>query len=253
LGIPSIFAEQYLNMQDRDLQATAVSLLPLKSSIEERIGMDNAAPAPGATWDDAARRLCEIGREFYGRGWVYGTSGNFSVKISASPLRLAITSSGLDKGALTPADILEIDSGAIVLRGDGRPSAETSLHLVLVGQRGAGAVLHTHSIWSTLLSDRFAAEGGFALEGYEMLKGLAGISTHEHGEWVPILQNSQDYAALSAALSRVLKERADCHGVLLRRHGLYTWGCDLAEARRHVEILEFLFEAEARMQFAHHP
>jgi ribulose-5-phosphate 4-epimerase/fuculose-1-phosphate aldolase len=36
------------------------------------------------------------------------------------------------------------------------------------------------------------------------------------------------------------------HGFLLSRHGLYTWGRDLAEARRHVEIFEFLFEAVAR-------
>jgi methylthioribulose-1-phosphate dehydratase len=36
------------------------------------------------------------------------------------------------------------------------------------------------------------------------------------------------------------------HGFLLSRHGLYTWGRDLAEARRHVEIFEFLFECVAR-------
>jgi len=200
--------------------------------------------------DEAAASLCEIGREFYRRGWVFGTSGNFSARISDSPLRLAITSSGLDKGSLTPDGILEIDADATVVHGDGRPSAETSLHLVIVGQLGAGAVLHTHSIWSTLLSDRWAAEGGLVLEGYEMLKGLAGVSTHEHREWVPILENSQDYVTLSATLSAVLKEHPQSHGVLLRKHGLYTWGRDIAEARRHVEIFEFMFEGEGRRQFA---
>ncbi|MBV8631011.1 MAG: methylthioribulose 1-phosphate dehydratase [Silvibacterium sp.] len=214
--------------------------------------MSNVLP-DGREWEDSARRLCEIGREFYGRGWVYGTSGNFSGLISSDPLRLAITASGLDKGALTPADILEIDSEGRVLRGDGRPSAEANLHLVLVRHAGAGAVLHTHSIWSTLLSDRFASERGFALEGYEMLKGLAGVCTHEHREWVPILENSQDYVALSAELSDALGEYPDCHGILLRKHGLYTWGSDLAEARRHVEILEYLFEAEGRRQLANQP
>ena len=38
----------------------------------------------------------------------------------------------------------------------------------------------------------------------------------------------------------------DAHGVLLRRHGLYTWGESIAGARRHLEALEFLFEVEAR-------
>lgn len=210
-------------------------------------------PGSDRAWEEIVRCLCEIGREFYSRGWVYGTSGNFSAKISADPPRLAITSSGRDKGGLTPADILEIDCEARVLRGGGRPSAETGLHLVLVQQAGAGAVLHTHSIWSTLLSDRFAANAGLVLEGYEMLKGLAGVSTHEHHEWVPILENSQDYVALSAKLSCVLSEQPNCHGVLLRKHGLYTWGLDLGEARRHVEILEFLFEAEARRQIVNQP
>ncbi len=111
-------------------------------------------------------------------------------------------------------------------------------------------MLHTHSIWSTLLSDRWAADGGLILEGYEMLKGLSGISTHEHSEWVPILENSQDYMTLSATLSSVLEEHPRSHGILLRKHGLYTWGRDIAEARRHVEIFEFLFEAEGRRQFA---
>jgi methylthioribulose-1-phosphate dehydratase len=36
------------------------------------------------------------------------------------------------------------------------------------------------------------------------------------------------------------------HGFLLRRHGLYAWGKDLDEARRHLEIFEFLFEVEGR-------
>jgi methylthioribulose-1-phosphate dehydratase len=201
-------------------------------------------------FDQAAANLCEIGREFYRRGWVFGTSGNFSARLAGSPLRLAITSSGLDKGSFTPSNILEIDADATVLRGNGRPSAETGLHLVVIQELGAGSVLHTHSVAGTLLSDRWAAEKGLALEGYEMLKGLAGISTHQHREWVPILENSQDYTALSAELRSVLQRQPECHGVLLRKHGLYTWGRDTAEARRHVEILEFLFEAEARQQFA---
>ena len=101
-----------------------------------------AADVSGASaangFDQAAATLCEIGREFYRRGWVFGTSGNFSTRLSESPLRLAITSSGLDKGSLTPSDILEIDSDATVLRGNGRPSAETRLHLVIVQELGAG-------------------------------------------------------------------------------------------------------------------
>jgi methylthioribulose-1-phosphate dehydratase len=105
-------------------------------------------------------------------------------------LRLAITTSGVDKGTLTAGEIVEIDEHGKVVAGSGRPSAEASLHLAIARARGAGAVLHTHSIWSTILSDA-ATEDGLAIQGYEMLKGLDGVGTHEHREWLPILDNTQ--------------------------------------------------------------
>ena len=200
----------------------------------------------GATHEALARLLSDAGLEFYGRGWALGTSGNFSAVASRDPLRLAITASGLDKGALSPAQILEIDGHGQVTRGEGRPSDETRLHLSVVRARGAGAVLHTHSVWSTLLSEAFAAEGRLVIEGFEMLKGLAGVRTHEHRETLPVIDNSQDMDALSRSLEEALERHPAAHGVLLRRHGLYTWGRDLAEARRHVEIFEFLLEVVGR-------
>jgi methylthioribulose-1-phosphate dehydratase len=193
-----------------------------------------------------AEELAEIGRNFYGRGWVLGTSGNFSAVISREPLRLVITSTGLDKGKLAPAQFLEMDSDLKIIHGKGRPSAEALLHLAIVRGREAGAVLHTHSVWGTVLSDAHAARGGFALEGYEMLKGLEGVRTHEHREWLPILENSQDMTDLSQSVRKTLSERPEIHGFLLRGHGLYTWGASLQEAKRHIEILEFLMETVVR-------
>ena len=199
--------------------------------------------------DDLAADLIRIGRRFDARGWVLGTSGNFSAVVSRDPLRLAITRSGTHKGELTPGDILEYGDGR-VLRGEGAASAETLLHVEIVAARGAGSVLHTHSIWSTLLSNRYGEDGGIPIKGYEMLKGLAGVTTHEHREWLPILENDQDMARLAAEVGRVLAEHPLCHGFLLRRHGLYTWGATVTEATRHVEILEFLLESVARSKEA---
>ena len=195
---------------------------------------------------EAAARLAEVGRHAHARGWALGTSGNFSAVLASTPLRLAITSSGRDKGRLTEAEILEIDGAGSVVSGSGRPSAETSLHLAIVRTRGAGAVLHTHSLWSTHLSERDFAAGGVALEGYEMLKGLAGVTSHVHREWLPIVDNSQDWDAASPAVEAMLARHPECHGFLIRRHGLYTWGKDLDEAARHLEVLEFLLEAVGR-------
>ena len=194
-----------------------------------------------------SEHLAELGRDFYRRGWVLGTSGNFSAVIQREPLRLAITASSADKGRLTMEHFLEIDANGNVLgTSPGRPSAETLLHLAVVRTARAGAVLHTHSVWSTILSDYHIGHGGFFIEGYEMLKGLDGVKTHEHREWIPILENSQDMNALAAETSRTLEENPAIHGFLIRRHGLYTWGKDLTEAARHVEILEFLLESVGR-------
>ena len=193
-----------------------------------------------------AQLLAEAGRDFYRRGWVLGTSGNFSAVASLDPLRLAITPSGADKGALSPGDFLEIDANGEVSGGNGRPSDETRLHLAVVRLRRAGAVMHTHSVWSTLLSEVCAADGRLCIEGFEMLKGLAGVRSHEHCETIPVIENSQDMNALARSLEDALEKYPECHAVLLRRHGLYTWGRDLGEARRHVEILEFLLEVVGR-------
>jgi len=196
--------------------------------------------------EELAGRIAELGRQAHHRGWVLGTSGNFSAVVSREPLRLAITASGVDKGRLGPAQILEIDGEGRAVGGSGRPSAETSLHLAVVRERGAGAVLHTHSPWSTLLSDAHAGAGGLAIEGYEMLKGLDGVATHEHREWLPIVENTQDWSAGAAEVESRLRQRPDAHGLLIRRHGLYTWGRDFDEAVRHLEVLEFLLEVVGR-------
>lgn len=195
----------------------------------------------------AVRELTSVGRRFHARGWVPGTSGNFSAVIARRPLTLAITASSVDKGSLRRAQIVQVNERGE--RGSGRagkPSAETLLHLEIVKLRGAGAVLHTHSVWSTMLSDVHGDSGMLELEGYEMLKGLSGVTTHRHTERVPIVANDQNMNRLARSVAGALERTPEAHAVLLRRHGLYTWGASVADAARHVEILEFLFETVGR-------
>jgi methylthioribulose-1-phosphate dehydratase len=198
---------------------------------------------------DAAAQLVDVGRRFYARGWVMGTSGNFSAVTSRRPMRLAITPSAAHKGTLAAAAFLEIDgTGRQTKARSARPSAETLLHVEIVKLVDAGAVLHTHSVWSTILSDLHASERGLAIEGFEMLKGLEGIGTHEHREWIPIVDNDQDMPRLAGEVRRTLEANPRAHAFLLRRHGLYTWGRTIDEAERHVEILEFLLEVQGRVE-----
>jgi methylthioribulose-1-phosphate dehydratase len=194
----------------------------------------------------AAELLCATARWCYTQGWVPATSGNFSVRDRETG-RMLVTASGLDKGVLTREGLLEIDSEGHVVSGAGRPSAETGLHLALYNSwPEARAILHVHTVWNTLVSGIHANAGQVALTGYELLKGLSGVVTHEHVERVPILRNSQNYAELTAQLADALEQFPRTHGVLLSRHGLYTWGESVADARRHLEALEFLFEVEGR-------
>jgi methylthioribulose-1-phosphate dehydratase len=209
--------------------------------------------------------LVSVARGFYVRGWLLGTSGNLSAVVERGPLRLAITASGVDKGDLRAEHVLLVDENVRVLNGARshpgfiiepgskstpaskmKPSDESLLHVRIVKERGAGAVLHTHSIWNTIFSDLHAGERGVRIEGYEMLKGLAGVRTHDHSEWLPVVDNSQDMSSLAETISKTLNEHKSAHGFLIKRHGLYTWGDDLAQAKRHVEILEFLLETMGR-------
>ncbi|NOT49448.1 MAG: methylthioribulose 1-phosphate dehydratase [Acidobacteria bacterium] len=203
------------------------------------------AGKPGISASTA--EMAEAGREFYRRGWVLGTSGNFSMLLARKPLRICVTASGIEKGNLDETNFLELDDDAEILQGFGKPSAETLLHLTIYRfMPKARSILHTHSVWGTILSDHFFEQGAIEINGYEMLKGLSGVKTHEHHEKVPIIENSQDYIALSHVIENVVRDNDGIHGIYLRRHGLYTWGESVAEARRHVEIFEFLFEVIGR-------
>jgi methylthioribulose-1-phosphate dehydratase len=193
--------------------------------------------------------LRDVGAMFWQRGWSLGTSSNYSVVINRDPLRLLLTASGKDKGRLTRGDFVVVAEDGQPL-GDGQPksSAETLLHVVAAQQPGVGAVLHTHSVYGTLLSDLFHGQGGFEIAGYEMLKGLEGIRTHDSRIWVEIFDNTQDVPVLAEQVRERLLDPAEplLYGYLIRKHGLYTWGRDLDEARRHVESFEFLLECVAR-------
>ncbi|HEV8137700.1 MAG TPA: methylthioribulose 1-phosphate dehydratase [Pyrinomonadaceae bacterium] len=200
-----------------------------------------------ADFSQTAASLSAVAKGFHARGWLLGTSGNLSAVVSREPLCLAMSPSGVDKGELTAAQILLIDQHAHVLsEHSGKPSDETLLHLQIVKDRQAGAVLHTHSVWNTILSDLYATRRGISIEGYEMLKGLDGVRTHEHREWLPIIDNSQDMTLLANTIGETLSRNPNAHGFLLQRHGLYSWGVDLQQAKRHIEILEFLLETLGR-------
>ena len=192
----------------------------------------------------ATQKLIDAGAFMHGRGWVPATSGNFSARLDDGAI--AITVSGRHKGQLTPEDIMRVDMQGHSLDGR-RPSAETLLHTTLY-QRYAEvqSVLHPHSVGSVLVSRLFS--GKLHIRGYELLKALNGITTHESAVDIPIFPNSQDITGLSQEVLDYMDKHGDIYGYIIAHHGFYTWGNSVGEALRHVEALEFLFNLEARLQ-----
>ena len=176
------------------------------------------------------------------KGWCPATGGNMSLRQDRQ--YCLISESGKDKGLLTADDFLQVEIATNHVPSGRTPSAESGLHTLLYGlYPEVGAVLHTHSVNSTVLS-RVERSQGLHLQGYEMQKSLAGQRSHLDEVVIPIFDNSQDIAALAAEIA----ERAHAHplqyGFLVRGHGLTCWGKNIAEARRHLEGLEFLFQCE---------
>ncbi len=185
-------------------------------------------------------------RELSQLGWTPATSSNFSERLDDR--HAAITVSGRDKGRLTEADIMVVDFDGQAVDSDHRPSAETLLHTQLYRRfPEVGCILHTHSRNQTVASRLFSGTGHMRLEGYELLKAFRGNETHETALDVPVLPNSQHMPTLAAQVDALL-DRGPMWGYLIDGHGLYAWGRDMAEARRHLEAFEFLFGCELELR-----
>ncbi|MDR7307420.1 methylthioribulose 1-phosphate dehydratase [Rhodoferax saidenbachensis] len=191
-------------------------------------------------WNTAAQAVIETGRQAAQRGWVPATAGNFSVR--AADGLVAITRSGVDKGAMVLTDILRQPAGQALLPGS---SAEAELHLRLYADHPTlGAVFHTHNLAASVLGRLHVAHGRIVLEGWELQKALQGIRTHETRVHLPVFANTQDIAALanevSAHFALAPADTVLAPGYVIAGHGLYAWGSDARQAWRHLEALDVL-------------
>lgn len=191
-----------------------------------------------------ANTMCAHARTFYEHGWLMGTSGNLSIR--QSPSSFLITASGKDKGQLTPEDFLICDlEGQPTEPTPHKPSAETLLHCAIYERYPeAGAIYHTHDPFAALCSSRDAHTGHTTVSDVEMIKGL-NLWTQGASIQIPILPNPADLKLLSAHVRQHLEQRdhdaqwqIPCVNIL--RHGVYAWGKDAQEAKRHMESLAYL-------------
>lgn len=192
-------------------------------------------------YSEIASSLAETSRWIYAQGWSPATSSNFSQRVDDAVV--AITVSGKHKGRLSADDIMRVDLDGAALDNK-KPSAETLLHTTLYKRDSSiGAVLHTHSLYASLLSMQLQAAGErqLIIEGLELLKAFDGYSSHEQCMSIPVFANTQDIAALAEEVEVYMQAAEQGHAYLIAGHGVYTWGKTMADCLRHLEALEYLF------------
>ncbi len=213
--------------------------------------MSAALSMPFLTEPAAIDAVVALARFCGAKGWIPATAGNFSARIDAA--RVAVTATGHDKTELTADGVIVVDLDEDAA-GKRHPklSAEGPLHLQLYRDDPTiGAVAHGHPLSAVALSRRHAGRGEIAFEGWEMQKGVRGIATHESRIVLPIFANDQDTDRMARAVSAAMPSWTQpVFGYLIAGHGLYAWGRDAREAKRHIEtyvhLLDLTLEEERR-------
>ena len=196
--------------------------------------------------EDARKLICELGPAFYRLGWVSGTGGGICIREGD---HVVVAPSGVQKERMDPSQMFALSlSGEIVTRPDDpalRPSECSSLFLKAITIRGAGAVIHSHSINAMLATLVFETE--FEVSHLEMIKGIRGMAYSDRLV-VPIIDNTARECDLADALEEAILAYPKTHAVLVRRHGVYIWGRDWIEAKTHAECYDYLFHAAVEMR-----
>jgi methylthioribulose-1-phosphate dehydratase len=195
------------------------------------------------TLASAIPEILAVGRRLDARGLAPATTGNYSVRLNDG--RIAVTVSGRHKGRLGQDDVTQIDLDGQALYAK-PPSAEALLHASVYRLYArVQAVLHVHSMPSITLTRLLPQGSDVVLEGYETLKILPGVTTHDTRVVIPVFENSQDMPALARVVeARLVTLQPAPSALLLRGHGVYAWGATVEEAEHVVEALELLMSCE---------
>ncbi|MGB1277350.1 MAG: methylthioribulose 1-phosphate dehydratase, partial [Nannocystaceae bacterium] len=194
--------------------------------------------------------ICELCRQFYDLGWVSGTGGGISIRGEAG---IYIAPSGVQKERLQPEDMFvlaadQLDEPVIVQRPHNpafRLSECRPLFFNAYRLRGAGAVMHSHSMWAVLATQLFSPGGGpglFVSRNLEMQKGLRGKGCFDEVV-VPIIANTPREAQLTESMVTAMLRHPDVDAVLVAGHGVYVWGDTWQKAKTQAECYDYLFRA----------
>jgi methylthioribulose-1-phosphate dehydratase len=198
---------------------------------------------------DLAELVCELCRQFYALGWVSGTGGGISIKGDDG---IYMAPSAVQKERIRPEDVFVLDASSLDACRVVKPPRDASLKISecqplfwnAYRNRGAGAVLHSHSLWPVLAARLVvpSGRGALVLRGYEMLKGLRGKTNLDEVR-IPVIPNTPREAELTESMAVAMREHPDVDAVIVAGHGIYVWGRSWIEAKTQAECLDWLARA----------
>ena len=184
-------------------------------------------------------------RQFYHLGWCTGTGGGIALRLDGT---IYMAPSGVQKERIKPEDIYELDLDGQVLKAPDNPNLKLTecapLFFNAFRQRGAGAVLHSHSLDALMATVH--NEDYFRVSHVEMIKGLRGYGYYDTVE-IPIIDNTARECELTESLSAAIDANPQADAVLVRRHGIYVWGQTWQQAKTQAECFDYLFRFADRM------
>lgn len=171
--------------------------------------------------------LVEAGRAMRSARLVVAREGNLSVRIADD--RVLLTPAGADKGAMDAAGMVLVDLEGVV-HGEGRPSAETAMHLEIYRRRpDVRAVAHGHPVHATAF-----AVAGRALDACLLPEVVIALGC------VPLAPYATP--ATSELADSVGPVCVSHDAMLLENHGAVALGDDPMMAVERLETVERLAE-----------
>ncbi len=162
-------------------------------------------------------------------GLTPGRTGNLSVRDGDA---FAVTPTGVPYDSFRPADVPVVGVGGDLRAGEMAPSSEVPMHAAIYRRDEPGAVVHTHSPWTTTLA-----------VAHEELPPIHYMIVAV-GKRVPVAEYAP-YGTDRLAENVVTAMRAaDAHAAIVENHGLVVTGPDLPTAVEntvHVESLARLY------------
>ncbi|MNN64642.1 Methylthioribulose-1-phosphate dehydratase [compost metagenome] len=96
-----------------------------------------------------------------------------------------------------------------------------------------------HTIYNNIISEGYGDKGAIPAQGIELIKGL-GIWEENARIEIPVVPNYAEIPRIAELIPAALNP--EIPGIVLRNHGIYAWGANAFEAKRHLESFEFIFE-----------